>query len=154
VLGPGSLLPATATPFSALLSSGDRNLYASGTMHPGGSFTGMGGDADRGCFSGAAPVDCHGGDTCTTHFQQYGGSAFHCGHFRTLCRRRTLRIDWGVLAIPVVGVLQKIIVAIWHRWEHKHPEKFPPEGVPLQQAALLPEQKVTSIDIPAPDVRS
>lgn len=60
----------------------------------------------------------------------------------------------GFLAIPVAGVLQQIIVAIWHRWEHKHPEKFPPEEVPLQQAALLPEQKGTSVDIPAPDVRS
>ena len=38
----------------------------------------------------------------------------------------------GFLAIPVAGVLQQIIVAIWHRWEHKHPEKFPPEEVPLQ----------------------
>ena len=46
------------------------------------------------------------------------------------------------------------IVAIWHRWEHKHPEKFPPEEIPLQQAALLPEQKGISVDIPAPDVRS
>jgi predicted PurR-regulated permease PerM len=60
----------------------------------------------------------------------------------------------GFLAIPMAGVLQQIVVAIWHRCEHKHPEKFPPEGVPIQQAALLPEQKSTSVDIPAPDVRS
>src|SRR5947209_5298803 len=59
----------------------------------------------------------------------------------------------GFLAIPVAGVLQQVIVAIWHRWEDGHPEKFPPEEVPHQQAALLPEQKVTPVDTPAPDVR-
>ena len=58
----------------------------------------------------------------------------------------------GFLAIPVAGVLQQVIVAIWHRWEHGHPEKFPPEEVPHQQAALLPEQKVTQNDTPAPGV--
>jgi len=58
----------------------------------------------------------------------------------------------GFLAIPVAGVLQQVIVAIWHRWEHKHPEQFPPEEVPHQQAALLPEQKVTPNDTPAPGV--
>jgi predicted PurR-regulated permease PerM len=60
----------------------------------------------------------------------------------------------GFLAIPVAGVLQQIIVAIWHRWAQKHPEQFPPEALPFQQAAQLPEQKVTTGDIPAPDVRS
>ncbi len=59
----------------------------------------------------------------------------------------------GFLAIPVAGVLQQVIVAIWHRWEHGHPEKFPPEEVPHQQAALLPGQKVVPVDTPAPDVR-
>ena len=58
----------------------------------------------------------------------------------------------GFLAIPVAGVLQQVIVAIWHRWEDGHPEKFPPEEVPHQQAALLPEQKVTQNDTPAPGV--
>jgi len=57
----------------------------------------------------------------------------------------------GFLAIPVAGVLQQIIVAIWHRWEHKHPEKFPPEEVPMQQAALLPEQKDTPNATPTPE---
>jgi predicted PurR-regulated permease PerM len=57
----------------------------------------------------------------------------------------------GFLAIPVAGVLQQIIVAIWHRWEHKHPEKFPPEGVPMQQAALLPEQTGTPNATPTPE---
>jgi predicted PurR-regulated permease PerM len=59
----------------------------------------------------------------------------------------------GFLAIPVAGVLQQIIVAIWHRWEHKHPEKFPPEEAPMQQAALSPGQKVAPVDVPAPNVR-
>jgi predicted PurR-regulated permease PerM len=60
----------------------------------------------------------------------------------------------GFLAIPVAGVLQQIIVAIWHRWEHKHPKLFQQEEVPYQQAALLSEQKATSVDVPAQDVRS
>src|SRR6266478_8281382 len=49
----------------------------------------------------------------------------------------------GFLAIPVAGVLQQVIVAIWRRWEHGHPEKFPPEELPPQQSVVLPEQKVT-----------
>jgi predicted PurR-regulated permease PerM len=59
----------------------------------------------------------------------------------------------GFLAIPVAGVLQQVIVAIWHRWEHGHPERFPPEESPDQQSALLPGQKVAPVDVPAPDVR-
>ncbi|HEX6556695.1 MAG TPA: AI-2E family transporter [Ktedonobacteraceae bacterium] len=34
----------------------------------------------------------------------------------------------GLLAIPVAGVLQQIIVALWKRWKSQHPEQFPPEG--------------------------
>ena len=34
----------------------------------------------------------------------------------------------GLLAIPVAGVLQQIIVALWQRWRSQHPEQFPPEG--------------------------
>jgi predicted PurR-regulated permease PerM len=48
----------------------------------------------------------------------------------------------GFLAVPVAGVLQQVIVALWHRWKDEHPEQFPPEEVPLQQAALLPGQQV------------
>ena len=33
----------------------------------------------------------------------------------------------GFFAIPVAGVLQQIIVALWHRWEKTHPAQFPPE---------------------------
>jgi predicted PurR-regulated permease PerM len=57
----------------------------------------------------------------------------------------------GFLAIPVAGVLQQIVVAIWHRWEHGHPEKFPPEEESHQQSALLPEQKGTPNDTPTPE---
>jgi predicted PurR-regulated permease PerM len=55
----------------------------------------------------------------------------------------------GFLAIPVAGVLQHIIVAFWHRWEQKHPDQFPSEGLPTQQSTQLPEQKFTQTDSPA-----
>jgi predicted PurR-regulated permease PerM len=35
----------------------------------------------------------------------------------------------GLLSVPVAGVLQQIIVAVWHRWKEEHPEQFPPEKV-------------------------
>ncbi len=54
----------------------------------------------------------------------------------------------GFLAIPVAGVFQQIIVALWHRWKDEHPDQFPPEELPLRQSAVLPEQQVTPIDIP------
>ncbi len=57
----------------------------------------------------------------------------------------------GFLSIPVAGVLQQIIVALWHRWEHKHPEQFPPEELLPQQSAPLPEQQVPPF---RPDERS
>jgi predicted PurR-regulated permease PerM len=58
----------------------------------------------------------------------------------------------GFLAIPVAGVLQQVIVAIWHRWELGHPEKFPPEELPHQQSALLPGEQVAPTETPAPGV--
>jgi len=57
----------------------------------------------------------------------------------------------GLLAVPVAGVLQQIIVALWHRWKHEHPEQFPPEESPLQPSAQLPEQQVLPF---RPDERS
>ena len=30
----------------------------------------------------------------------------------------------GLLAIPVAGVLQQIVVALWKRWKSRHPEQF------------------------------
>jgi predicted PurR-regulated permease PerM len=47
----------------------------------------------------------------------------------------------GFLSVPVAGVLQQIIVAIWHRWKNQHSEQFPPEELPLQQSEMLPEQE-------------
>ena len=47
----------------------------------------------------------------------------------------------GLLAVPVAGVLQQILVALWRRWKQEHPEQFPPEP-PLQPSAQLPEQQV------------
>ena len=58
----------------------------------------------------------------------------------------------GFLAIPVAGVFQQIIVALWHRWKDEHPDQFPPEELPLRQSAVLPEQQVTPIDIPTPGI--
>ncbi len=58
----------------------------------------------------------------------------------------------GFLAIPVAGVLQQIIVALWRRWKDEHPDQFPPEELPVQQSAQLPEQPVAPIDIPAPGI--
>jgi len=57
----------------------------------------------------------------------------------------------GFFAIPVAGVLQQVIVAFWHRWEHEHPKQFPPEEMPLQQSAPLPGQQVLPF---RPDERS
>src|SRR5207245_1897636 len=57
----------------------------------------------------------------------------------------------GLLAVPVAGVLQQIIVALWHRWKQEHPEQFPPEEPPLQPSAQLPEQQVLPF---RPDERS
>ena len=57
----------------------------------------------------------------------------------------------GLLAVPVAGVLQQILVALWHRWKQEHPEQFPPEESPLQPSAQLPEQQVLPF---RPDERS
>jgi predicted PurR-regulated permease PerM len=58
----------------------------------------------------------------------------------------------GFLAIPVAGMLQQIIVALWRRWKDEHPDQFPPEEMPLQQAALLPEQQAAPRETPAPGI--
>jgi len=58
----------------------------------------------------------------------------------------------GFLAIPVAGVLQQIIVALWHRWKDERPEQFPPEELPVQQSAPLPGQQVAPIETPAPGI--
>lgn len=57
----------------------------------------------------------------------------------------------GLLSVPVAGVLQQIIVAIWHRWKDEHSEQFPPEEMPLQQSVPLPGQQLLPF---RPDERS
>ena len=51
----------------------------------------------------------------------------------------------GFLSVPVAGVLQQIIVALWHRWKQEHSEQFPPEELPLQQSEMLPEQETSHL---------
>src|SRR5215471_10582938 len=60
----------------------------------------------------------------------------------------------GFLAIPVAGVLQQIVVAVWQRWVQAHPTRFSPAEVHLPQAALMPEQKGMPVDTSPQDVRS
>ena len=60
----------------------------------------------------------------------------------------------GFLAIPVAGVLQQIIAALWRRWKSEHPEQFPPQGSSLLQSGPLPTERVTSGDAPVPGARS
>src|SRR6266567_3926488 len=55
----------------------------------------------------------------------------------------------GFLSVPVAGALQQIIVALWHRWKHEHPEQFPPEEEPLQPSASLPGQQIAPTETPA-----
>ena len=59
----------------------------------------------------------------------------------------------GFLSIPAAGVLQQLIVAIWHGWKDEHPDQFPPEGTLPRQPGLLTEQPGTPIGAPAPDVK-
>jgi predicted PurR-regulated permease PerM len=59
----------------------------------------------------------------------------------------------GLLSVPVAGVLQQIIVAVWHRWEQKHPDQFPPEEVPPQPSASLPGQEAAPTDTAASSIK-
>jgi hypothetical protein len=59
----------------------------------------------------------------------------------------------GFLSVPVAGVLQQIIVALWRRWKDGHPSQFPTEASTPQQAMPLTEQPVTPIDTPTPGVK-
>ncbi len=51
----------------------------------------------------------------------------------------------GFLSVPVAGVLQQIIVAVWHKWKHEHSEQFSPEELPLQKPETLPEQEASHL---------
>ncbi|HLJ33438.1 MAG TPA: AI-2E family transporter [Ktedonobacteraceae bacterium] len=45
----------------------------------------------------------------------------------------------GFLAVPVAGVIQEVIEALWKHWKTQHPEQFPVDNAPLQQPPLLTE---------------
>lgn len=55
----------------------------------------------------------------------------------------------GFLSVPVAGVLQQIIVVLWHRWKDEHPEQFPGEEPAPQQSAPSPGRQDTTRDTPA-----
>jgi predicted PurR-regulated permease PerM len=55
----------------------------------------------------------------------------------------------GFLSVPVAGVLQQIIVVLWHRWKDEHPEQFPGEEPAPQQSAPSPGRQDTPRDTPA-----
>jgi predicted PurR-regulated permease PerM len=46
----------------------------------------------------------------------------------------------GFLSVPVAGVLQEIIVAVWQRWKAEHPNQFPSEEPSLPQPAHVAEK--------------
>jgi predicted PurR-regulated permease PerM len=47
----------------------------------------------------------------------------------------------GILSVPVAGVLQQIIVALWQRWKAEHPEQFPAEDANAPEDATAPHAK-------------
>ena len=48
----------------------------------------------------------------------------------------------GILSVPVAGVLQEIIVALWQRWKAEHPEheQFPPEDATAPHSEPMTER--------------
>ncbi len=47
----------------------------------------------------------------------------------------------GFLAVPIAGVLQEIVVALWQRWREHHPEQFPAEVVKTEQEPSQPARQ-------------
>ena len=45
----------------------------------------------------------------------------------------------ALLAVPVAGVVQEILIAYWKRYQTKHPDQFPPEAPPPAQPELVAE---------------
>ncbi|HEU0026958.1 MAG TPA: AI-2E family transporter [Ktedonobacterales bacterium] len=42
---------------------------------------------------------------------------------------------WGALfAAPVFGIGQALLVGVWHSWKERHPDEFPPEEMPKDDA--------------------
>ena len=50
----------------------------------------------------------------------------------------------GFLSVPVAGVLQEIIVAVWQRWKAEHPDQFPSEEPSLAPPVQVTEKESTS----------
>ena len=45
----------------------------------------------------------------------------------------------GIIAIPLAGMLQSILVAYWKRWKEIHPDEFPTEPLsPTSRSSLRP----------------
>jgi predicted PurR-regulated permease PerM len=38
-----------------------------------------------------------------------------------------------LLAIPITGLVQEILIAYWKRYQTKHPDQFPPQAPPSAQ---------------------
>ena len=51
----------------------------------------------------------------------------------------------GFLAVPIAGVIQEIIEALWKHWKTQNPEQFPVDEVAVQQPVLVTETK-SSLD--------
>jgi predicted PurR-regulated permease PerM len=47
----------------------------------------------------------------------------------------------GFLAVPIAGVLQEIIEALWKHWKSQNPEQFPVDEVAVQPPVLVTEAK-------------
>ncbi len=59
----------------------------------------------------------------------------------------------GFLAVPIAGVIQEIIEALWRHWKTQHPEQFPVDEVAVQPPVLVAETKSSLPDnsIKVPD---
>lgn len=45
-----------------------------------------------------------------------------------------------LLAIPITGLVQEILIAYWKRYQTKHPDQFPPQAPPSAQPELVAEK--------------
>jgi predicted PurR-regulated permease PerM len=45
-----------------------------------------------------------------------------------------------LLAVPITGLVQEILIAYWKRYQTKHPDQFPPQAPPSAQPELVAEK--------------
>ena len=50
-----------------------------------------------------------------------------------------------LLAIPITGLVQEILIAYWKRYQTKHPDQFPPQAPPSAQPELVAEKITKSV---------